>query len=383
MLIHYAIGRRATAQTPSLPPWRVQKRLHKGVAGPIRGLHTAIGFAQPILEIGGPVSVPARTTWVAFSFALVLGWLVLAPSAGAQTAPQNSVTLEWTAPGDDGLVGQASGYDLRFSTNAISGTDTLTWWNNASSATALPSPSPAGSTDQAQVTGLSYDTQYYFIIRARDEAWNWSGFSNVASHFVPACSAPTDTPGNFTVSENSGAVDLSWSGTTDPLAASLHIYRGTGAAGSLVLLTSLSPSQLSYTDGSVSPGATYRYAAAWAETCDGPTTATVSITLSGPPSPPPTATEKPAVHAYPNPSSGPVQFVITVTGSSPQPVLIRLFDSVGHWIADLASGTYTPGQHPISWDRTNRNRDRLSPGYYEALGTVGSEKVRERIVLLP
>ena len=43
--------------------------------------------------------------------------LVVAPPAHAQTGT-TSVTLVWTATGDDGLVGQASHYDLRISSTA-------------------------------------------------------------------------------------------------------------------------------------------------------------------------------------------------------------------------------------------------------------------------
>jgi hypothetical protein len=87
------------------------------------------------------------------------------------------VTLSWTAPGDDGAVGTVAAYDLRRSTSLI--TDT-----NFSSATAvLPSPVPvAGGLMQTYVsTGLLPNTRYYYAIKARDDAGNWSPISNVYS----------------------------------------------------------------------------------------------------------------------------------------------------------------------------------------------------------
>ena len=90
------------------------------------------------------------------------------------------LTLLWTAPGDDGNVGRATLYDLRYSTAPIVGTDTLGWWNAATLAVGEPAPSPAGQTDSVRVLGLQPSTTYRFIIRAADEVPNWSGFSNVA-----------------------------------------------------------------------------------------------------------------------------------------------------------------------------------------------------------
>jgi len=41
-----------------------------------------------------------------------------------QAVTTDYVILRWTAPGDDGLSGRASRYDLRYSLNPIVGTDT-------------------------------------------------------------------------------------------------------------------------------------------------------------------------------------------------------------------------------------------------------------------
>ena len=114
---------------------------------------------------------------------LVLGAIVL--SMG--TAEAADVTLRWTAPGDDGMVGQASEYAMRYSQTAI-GADTLSWWNAATPVSALLSPSPAGERDSVNVA--LPPGSYYFLLITADEVPNWSGWSNVASVFVPE---PPDT----------------------------------------------------------------------------------------------------------------------------------------------------------------------------------------------
>jgi hypothetical protein len=106
--------------------------------------------------------------------------LLTAPEAGAQYRTA-SVTLTWTATGDNGNVGQAARYDLRYRTTPVSGSDTLSWWT---AATSFPMgghpPPPSGAVDSVSVPGLIIGLKYYAILRVGDAAGNWSGYSNVA-----------------------------------------------------------------------------------------------------------------------------------------------------------------------------------------------------------
>jgi hypothetical protein len=61
----------------------------------------------------------------------------------SEAANWNAITLTWTAPGDDGNVGRASQYDIRYATSNISGTDTTTWWSQATQCAGEPTPQPA------------------------------------------------------------------------------------------------------------------------------------------------------------------------------------------------------------------------------------------------
>jgi len=127
---------------------------------------------------------------------LVTGMMVLAavvalvcpPESAAET--WNSVTLTWTAPGDDGSTGTAAQYDVRYSTSNISGTDTTTWWSQATQCSGEPVPQAAGATQTFVVTGLQASRTYYFVMKTADEVPNWSRFSNVA---VKTTTAAPDT----------------------------------------------------------------------------------------------------------------------------------------------------------------------------------------------
>jgi hypothetical protein len=132
-----------------------------------------------------------------FSTRTLLGWtmfvgiVTLALSfPAAEASPYNSVTLTWTAPGDDGSTGTASYYDIRYSTSNINGADTTAWWNEATQCTGEPDPQEAGASESFVVTDLEHSTTYYFMIRTADEASNWSGYSNVAE---VATEVPEDT----------------------------------------------------------------------------------------------------------------------------------------------------------------------------------------------
>jgi hypothetical protein len=140
---------------------------------------------------------------------LALGW---ASAARAQTTP-TSVQVTWTAPGDDGSVGTATQYDLRYSTAAITATNfgSATRWN------ATPAPAAAGASQNVTVTGLAPTTTYYFAIKTADDAGNWSGISNIISKATPA--APDLTPPSMLAvsiaSMTDSSATLDWTATGD------------------------------------------------------------------------------------------------------------------------------------------------------------------------
>jgi len=104
---------------------------------------------------------------------VILGW---ARISNAQVT-WNSVTLSWTTPGDDAMIGTASQFDLRYSTSAITAANfgAATRWSGT------PTPVAPGTRQSATVTALQPGTLYYFAIKTGDEVPNWSGISNVIS----------------------------------------------------------------------------------------------------------------------------------------------------------------------------------------------------------
>ncbi len=95
------------------------------------------------------------------------------------------VKLRWTATGDDYAVGTATYYDIRYTGDST---------NNWSVWTEIPqSMTPKLSGQPESITfGLTLEsgTEYYFCLKAADEAYNWSGRSNLAPKIWADTTAP-------------------------------------------------------------------------------------------------------------------------------------------------------------------------------------------------
>ena len=102
-----------------------------------------------------------------------------------------SMTLSFTATGDDGRAGRASSYQVRWSTQPIVDGDT---WNAASVATGLPAPAPSGTVEHIRVA-IPPDAgpkTWYFGLKALDNLGNASGLATTSGTSVPAVIAFAD-----------------------------------------------------------------------------------------------------------------------------------------------------------------------------------------------
>lgn len=109
------------------------------------------------------------SAWLGLTLCLLAGAVTIGHAAIGQT------TLKWSAPGDDGLVGRATSYDVRYSLAAITASN----FSQATQVPGVPAPKASGSPETFTVTQLVAGTQYYFAIKTGDDVSNWSPISNV------------------------------------------------------------------------------------------------------------------------------------------------------------------------------------------------------------
>jgi hypothetical protein len=88
------------------------------------------------------------------------------------------VILHWTAPGNNGYIGRAAGYDIRYQAYARGPIDTETEWHNATRLVGEPSPAMAGEPESMTYSGLPFGASYYFCLKTYDSAGNYSVLSN-------------------------------------------------------------------------------------------------------------------------------------------------------------------------------------------------------------
>lgn len=118
-------------------------------------------------------------------------------------AATNSATLTWTAPGNDGTIGRASIYDVRYSTTPISD------FSTATKVEKVPAPKSSGEIESLEILGLNPTTTYYFAIKSSDEAPNESAISNIIS--ATTLSGATINPGDLVINEIMwGGVSANW-----------------------------------------------------------------------------------------------------------------------------------------------------------------------------
>ncbi|HDS09336.1 MAG TPA: hypothetical protein ENN73_03825, partial [Firmicutes bacterium] len=126
----------------------------------------------------------------------------LAANPGAQAGV---ITLTWTAPGDDGNVGQASQYMIKYNTVQITESN----WNASSNITGIPTPKTAGSAESLNISGFTPGQVYYFALKTNDEVPNTSNISNSPSATAPGSQnefqvSSTDTPKSIPDNNSTG-----------------------------------------------------------------------------------------------------------------------------------------------------------------------------------
>lgn len=126
----------------------------------------------------------------------------------------NQLTLAWTASGDDGTTGSATAYDIRYSTDPITGDVSFA---GATAVEQSLAPKPAGQAESLVVPGLTAATRYYFALKVADEVPNTATLSNVleATTLPPDVTAPAPIADLSGVALDSARIELTWTAPGD------------------------------------------------------------------------------------------------------------------------------------------------------------------------
>jgi uncharacterized delta-60 repeat protein len=107
-------------------------------------------------------------------------------AAGSPTS--DSITLTWTAPGDNGMKDNATGYVVKYS---ATGCITADNWSSATIYEQSWAPAMNGTMETHIVTGLAPGTKYWFAVQAYDDVNNYGGVSNSPSATTTAIGPST------------------------------------------------------------------------------------------------------------------------------------------------------------------------------------------------
>ncbi len=90
---------------------------------------------------------------------------------------RGTISLSWTAPGDDESVGTSTEYIIKYATSTIASST----WDSAIDISGEPAPLVASSSESMTISDLEINQTYYFALKSKDESDNLSEISNITN----------------------------------------------------------------------------------------------------------------------------------------------------------------------------------------------------------
>ena len=304
----------------------------------------------------------------------------LAVSVSGTTS--NSVTLAWSAVGDDSLTGAAAAYDIRWSTANINEGN----WGSATTVTGEPTPGAPGVSQNFVVAGLDRNVDLYFAIKVRDEANHWSALSNVPKVDRILDTAPPSAPAGVQASLQSSDpsldVHVQWSNNPEADLAGYHLYRAYAQSGPFTRVNGSLLVSNQYTDAGLPDSAAVWYQVSAVDAANNESARSTAFRLWL------TAGETVAWKlqpAYPNPSAlgASVSLPLEVPATGPFEGRVEVLNSAGERVRLIELRGLSPGLTQVTWDGRNEAGRATVPGVYRAWLVVGSNKQFVKLVRTP
>ena len=309
---------------------------------------------------------------------VILAAVTIMSSAWAARSRADSVTLNWTAPGGDSLVGRAACYDLRYSAQMITPENFL----EATAAPDMPLPAVPGSRQTYVLDGLTPGVICYLALKTADQAGNWSAMSNVIARMPQGVvQAPAATA---LISPEDGATGvatgptLTWQVSSGATAYRLQVAREPGFL--LPVLDQGGIVEASYAADSLANDATY-YWRVQASNTGGPSEwssvrsfRTVAGTMVSPLSG--------CAFSIPRPNPARDQSRFDFTLAEAAQVRVAVFDLGGRRVRRLLDEYRAAGRWELGFDLLDDSRVQLAPGVYVVRAQLGATAFTRRVVII-
>jgi hypothetical protein len=297
----------------------------------------------------------------------------------------DAVRLTWTAPGDDGMTGTATWYEVRRAMFPIIDVN----FALADSIAGAPTPAVAGSAERFLVGGLDEMTDYWFALKAHDEGGNAGALSNVLAVTTPP-GIPDPVGSLEVVSTTKSTIRLSWIATGDdgnvgrPLRYLIAVSTSPITAGNFYaslrdsVPPTVDPGGLENIELTGLAASTSYVIAVRARDELGNESSVVTVSgrtqTGGPP-----LNGAPAIAPLEQPSKLPVPLYWIGTQGEPHQK-IRIYDLTGRLVRTLPLSSDPNGI--TAWDGLDDDGGDVPAGMYIAKLTTGSRVAKSRIVLL-
>ncbi|MBN1482552.1 T9SS C-terminal target domain-containing protein [candidate division KSB1 bacterium] len=295
----------------------------------------------------------------------------------------STITIEWTARGDDGDGGgPADYYIIRYSTvepNDPAGGYDWTWWSyTAQTIPNPPAPAEPFTKQSLVVTGLTEATTFHFRMNVVDHAGQPSGLSNVASgwttpvELVSFVGSVNDQNGILlqwsTASETNNlgfAVERQRSG--DTIWKEVGFVHGAG--------TTSEEQRYTFIDAPGQPGE-WTYRLKQVDT-DGSSVYSdpVLVTIAAP-------REFVLQQNYPNPFNPETTISFQVPETATGEMILVIYDMLGRQVRTLMKKQAQPGYYSIKWDGYDDAGTLASSGVYIYRLRVGTFTATKKMVKL-
>ena len=186
--------------------------------------------------------------------------LVATPGAG-----YDRIDLSWTAPGDDGWLGMATKYIIKYATYNITADN----FNSIPNVEERNVTVSGGNPDSETITGLASDILYYVAIKTEDEVPNVSDISNVATAIIREDILESRQPAGIkgVLSADGRTMTISWGGVSKNEDGTVcedlvgyNIYRASVVDGEYILVDFVAQGEsLVWTDPEDIKGRTFYY----------------------------------------------------------------------------------------------------------------------------